>query len=63
MFVFLDAIRHTSRQYGYSERRKQQVDQRLLVGGNRVSGLVLMSVKGLLDVMIINETANGDYFL
>jgi len=27
-----------------------------------VSGLVLMSVKGLLDVKIINETADGACF-
>ena len=33
---------------------KQHVDQRLLDRGNRMSRLALMSVKGLLDVKIIN---------
>jgi len=66
MFVFLDETgadhRHTSRRYGYSIRGKRPVDQQLLVRGKRVSGLALMSIKGLLDVKIIDETADGDCF-
>jgi len=30
--------------------------------GKHVSGLALMSIKGLLDAKIINETADGDGF-
>ena len=66
MFVFLDETgadhRHTSRQYGYSIRGKQTVEQQLLVRGNHVFGLALISVEDLLDVKTINETADGDCF-
>jgi len=66
MFVFLDETsadhRHASRRYGYNIRGKRSVDQQLLVRGQRVSGLALMSIKDLLDIKISNETADGDCF-
>ena len=66
MLIFLDETgadhRNTYRKYGYSIRGKRPVNHQLLVRGKRVSGLALISINGLLDVKIEDETVNGDSF-
>ena len=66
MLVFLDETgadrRNTSRKYGYSIRGKCPVSQQLLVRGQRVSAMAVISTNGLLDVKIIKDTSNGDTF-
>ena len=66
MLVFLDETgadhRNIIRKYGYSVRGKRPISSQLLVRGKRVSGLALISVNGLLDVKIENNTTNADSF-
>ena len=66
MLVFIDETgadrRNALRKYGYSLRGIPQKYNTLLVRGERVSGLALMSVNGLLDVRTVKGTTDGDTF-
>ena len=50
------------RKYGYSMRGMPLVSHQLLVRGERVSVLAIISVNGLLDVKVVRGTTNGDTF-
>ena len=66
MFIFLDETgadrRNTIRKYGYSVRGRPARSQKLLIRGQLISALPLMSVKGLLDCKIVEGAVNGDVF-
>ena len=66
MFIFLDETgadrRNTIRKYGYSMRGKTPQKHTLLVRGEHVSGIGIISVNGLLDVSIVKGPVNGDTF-
>ena len=64
MFVFLDETgadrRNMLRKYGYSIRGKPAQRHTWLVRGERVSGIAIISVRGLLDVSVVKGTVDGD---
>ena len=66
MFVFLGETgadqRHLIRKCGYSSCGVPLKHNILLARGEQVSGLVFMSMNGLLDVSITKRTADGDTF-
>ena len=66
MLVFVDEtgadLRNTIRRYGYSIRGKPMTNQVMLVRGERVSAIACISISGLLDVMTVKGTTNGDDF-
>ena len=66
MLVFLDETgadcRNAMRKYGYSMRGMPLVSHQLLVRGERVFALAIISVSGLLDVKVVRGTTNGDTF-
>ena len=66
MFVFLDETgadkRNILRKYGYSIRGKPAQRHTWLVRGERVSGIAMISVSGLLDVSVMKGTVDGDKF-
>jgi hypothetical protein len=66
MFIFLDETggdrRNAVRKRGYSMRGIPLKKHTLLVRGERVSAIAIMSLSGILDVSIIKGTTNGDVF-
>lgn len=66
MFVWLDETgsdrRNNIRHYGYGLRGITPVDHQLRIGGNRVSAIGVMSMRGVEDVYIHEGTVNGDVF-
>ena len=66
MFIFLDETgtdrRNVLRRYAYSWRGMPAVAHRLLVRGQRLSSIAIMSTSGLLDCHVIQGTADGDIF-
>ena len=66
MFVFIDETgtdrRNTFRKYAYSMRGKPPRNHTLLVRGERISAIAGISVHGLLDVMTIKGTSDGEIF-
>ena len=66
MLIFLDETgadrRNTLRKYGYSIRGKPAQKHSLLVRGEHVSGIALISVNGLLDVDVVKGSVDGDKF-
>ena len=66
MLIFLDEIgadrRNTLRKYGFSIRGKPAQKHSLLVRGEHVSGITLISVNGLLDVDVVKGSVDGDKF-
>jgi len=66
MLVFLDETgtdrRNAIRRYGYSMRGLPLKKHTLLVRGERVSGIAIMSMNGILDVSVSTGTTNGDIF-
>ena len=66
MLVFLDETgadrRNSVRKFGYSMRGKPLVSHKLLVRGERVSAIACISIAGLLDVMTVKGTTDGDTF-
>ena len=68
MFVWLDETgsdrRNNIRRYGYGLRgiTPGPVDHQLRIGGNRVSAIGVMSMRGVEDVYIHEGTVNGDVF-
>ena len=67
MFIFVDETgtdrRDTLRRYTYSWRGKPAVAYKLLVQGQRLSSIAIMSTMGLLDCQITTENVDGDIFL
>lgn len=67
MLVFIDETgfdcRNSLRRYGYSFRGKTPQSCHLLVRGEQISVIGIMTVKGILDLKIVRCTANGDVFL
>ncbi len=66
MLIFLDETgadrRNCIRQRGYSMRGIQLRKHSLLVRGERVSGIAIMSLNGILDVSVSKGTTDGDVF-
>ena len=66
MFVFLDETgadrRNIIRKYGYSIRGKTPQKHTLLIRGQHVSGIGIISVAGLLDVCVVKGAVDGDNF-
>lgn len=60
IFIFQALIE--GMQYGYSMRGLPLKKHILLVRGERVSGIAIMSMSGILDVSISKGTTNGDVF-
>lgn len=67
MLVFLDETgtdrRDTFRKKGYSFRGKPARAQKLLVRGEHVSALCLMSKEGILACKLVRGSVNGDTFI
>ena len=66
MFIFLDEtggdMRNAVRSRGYSMRGNPLQKRTLLVRGERVSAIAIISVEGILDVTVHKGTTNGDKF-
>ena len=66
MFVFLDETgpdrQNILRKYGYSIWGKPAQRHTWLVRGERVSGIAMISVSGLLDVSVMKDAVDGDKF-
>lgn len=66
MFIFLDETgadrRNLLRKYGYSMRGKTPQKHTLLVRGEHVSGIGIISVNGLLDVCVTKGSVDGGTF-
>ena len=66
MLVFIDETgadrRNLLRRHGYSLRGMPLVKQAMLVRGEHLSGMAVMSVHGLLDVRVTKGGTNGDDF-
>lgn len=66
MFLFVDETgtdcRDTLRRFGYSLRGKRATSQKLLVRGQRVSAVGVLSAEGILDCHIVAGTVNADSF-
>ena len=66
MFIFLDETgtdrRNVLRQYAYSWRGMPAVAHRLLVRGQRLSSIAIMSTSGVLDCHVVQGTVDGDVF-
>ena len=66
MFIFLDETgtdrRDVPRKYGYSMRGKPAHRHTLLVRGEHVSGIAVISVNGLLDISVVKGSVDGDKF-
>ena len=66
MFIFVDETgtdrRDMLRRYSYSWRGKPAVAHKLLVRGQRLSSIAMMSTMGVLDCKITVETVDGDIF-
>ena len=66
MLVFIDETgadrRNLLRRHGYSLRGMPLVKQAMLVRGEHLSGMAVMSVHGLLDVRVKKGGTNGDDF-
>lgn len=54
--------RNILRKYGYSMRGKPAQKHAWFVRGERVSGIAIISVSGLLDVSVVKGTVDGDKF-
>ena len=65
--IFIDETgcdrRHSLRKYGYGVRGKPVKCQKLLVRGKRVSVIAAMTIHGILDLKIVQETVTGDVFI
>ena len=55
--------RDTLRRYGYGVRGKPVRCHRLLVRGERISGIVAMTVNGILDLQIVRGSVDGEIFM
>ena len=66
MLIFIDETgadrKDSIRKYGYSMRGKPLVSHKFVVRGERVSAIACISTAGLLDVMTVKGTTDGDTF-
>ena len=66
MFIFVDETgtgrRDSLRRHAYSLRGKPAMAQRLLVRGQRLSSIAIMSVAGVLDCQVVTESVDGDVY-
>jgi len=66
MFVFVDETgtdrRDALQKFGYNLRGKRATSQKLLVRGQRVSAVGVLSAKGMLDCHIVAGSVNADRF-
>jgi len=64
MLVWVDETRcdrqNSMRKFGYSVRGIPPHDHRLLARGERYSGIAVMSLEGMQDVQLVEETVNGE---
>ena len=67
MYIFIDETgsdqRNSIRKFGYGIRGLTPVTQQLLVYGKRISGIAVMSTRGMEDTYIVEGSVNGDIFL
>ena len=67
MLVFIDETgtdrRNTLRKYGYSLRGKVPQSTKLLVRGERISVIGIMTIHGVIDYQVVHGTSDGDQFL
>ena len=67
MLVFIDETgfdrRNSLRRYGYSVRGMVPQCHRLLVRGERISVIGIMTIDGILDLKVVHGSSNGDVFL
>ena len=67
MLVFVDETgtdrRECLRKYAYSLRGKTPQCSKMLVRGQRISVIGIMTCNGILDVHVVRGTTNGDTFL
>ena len=67
MLVFIDESgtdrRDSLRKYGYSLRGKTPKSSKMLIRGQRISVIGIMTTGGILDIHVIHGTSNGDSFL
>ena len=67
MLVFIDETgtdrRDSLRKYGYSLRGVAPKSCRMLIRGERISIIGIMTVNGILDMHVVHGTSNGDVFL
>lgn len=65
--IFIDETgcdrRHSLRKYGYGLRGRPVRCQKLLVRGKYVSVIAAMTIHGLLDLKVVQETVTGDIFI
>ena len=66
MFIFLDETgtdrRDVLRRHAYSLRGKPAMAQRLLVRGQRLSSIAIMSLAGVLDCQVVTGNVDGDVY-
>ena len=67
MLVWLDECgstrRNEVRKYGYSLRGLTPISYKLIVRGQRLSAIPVVTTRGIEDVFITNKSVNGDLFL
>lgn len=67
MLVFIDETgtdrRDSIRRYGYSLRGKPSKSCKMLIRGERISVIGIMTVNGVLDLHVVHGSADGDVFL
>lgn len=67
MLVFVDETgcerRNSVRQYGYGLRGMTPVQHQITVGGKRLSGIGVLTTRGMEDVYLVEGSVNGDTFL
>ena len=66
MLIFVDETgadeKDSIRKHGYSMRGKPLVSHKFLIRGERVSAIACISIAGLVDVMTVKGTTDGDTF-
>ena len=66
MFIFLDETgtdrRDALRRYAYSWRGLPALAHKLLVRGQRLSSIAIMSTSGVLDCQVVQGTVDGNVF-
>lgn len=66
MFIFMDETgtdrRDKLRKYGYSMRGKPPITQKILIRGQHLSSLAIMSTAGVLDCQVVTGGVTGDVF-
>jgi len=63
LYPIANQVQHDAmRKHGYSMRRIPLKKHTILVRGERVSAIIILSLSGIIDVSISKGTTNGDVF-